>query len=147
MPTRQSKASLPMLEFKNYLGLEYITLHVRADRVSEEYGPIVSAEKFQKIDRLIAAKIISQPAPIRGIELKVIRKILGLGVREFAAAIGVTHPTVLNWEKSPKERLSRADEAFVRVFFAEQLGVTLKASIQTLSPENPLPAPIEHTAA
>ncbi len=147
MTTRQTKTKVQMLEFKNYLGLDYITVHVRPDRISEEHGPVVSAERFRKIDQIIAARIISQPRPIRGKELKAIRKTLSLGVREFATAIGVTHPTVLNWEKARNRRLERADEVFIRIFFAEKLGITLKTSIETLSPQSPIQEPIEYTAA
>lgn len=63
MPTSRSQSELPMVEFKNYLGLHYITAHVRADRVSKEHGPVFSAEKFQKIDKAIAILLITSPAP------------------------------------------------------------------------------------
>ena len=67
MPTSRSQSELPMVEFKNYLGLHYITAHVRADRVSKEHGPVFSAEKFQKIDKAIAILLIhlSPPHPRR----------------------------------------------------------------------------------
>lgn len=147
MPTSRSQSELPMVEFKNYLGLHYITAHVRADRVSKEHGPVFSAEKFQKIDKAIAILLITSPRPIRGEELKVIRKVTGMGIREFATAIGVSHPTVMNWEKAENRRLDRAEEAFVRVFFSEKLGVRLEAKVNILSPEHAVQDPIEYTAA
>jgi DNA-binding transcriptional regulator YiaG len=140
-----SKAS--MMKLKNYLGLEYVTLHIRPDRVSAEYGPVVSAERFQSIDKKIVAILVASPRPIRGKELRVIRKVIGLGVREFALAIGVSHPTVMNWEKAEDSRLDRAEEAFVRVFFSQRLGVKLEAKIEVLAPEEPIESPLEYTAA
>lgn len=145
MATTKTKSQ--MLEFKNYLGLEYVTVFIRPDRVSDVHGPVVAAERFRKIDRIVASQLLVQPRPIRGKELKAIRKLLGLGVREFADQIGVSHPTVLNWEKAKSKRLDRASEAFVRVFFSEKLGVDLKASIEALSPQNLVQEPIEYTAA
>ncbi|MGK5083044.1 hypothetical protein WDW37_07035 [Bdellovibrionota bacterium FG-1] len=147
MPTKRTQSEHPMVEFKNYLGLRYITVHVRADRVSDEHGPVFSADRFKAIDKAIAILLIASPRPIRGQELKVIRKITGMGIREFASAIGVSHPTVINWEKAEENRLDRAEEAFVRVFFSEKLGVRLEAKVEILAPEHAVQDPIEYTAA
>ncbi|MGK5090262.1 hypothetical protein WDW86_22160 [Bdellovibrionota bacterium FG-2] len=147
MQKKRSDSELPLVEFKNYLGLKYITAHVRPDRISEEHGPVFSSERFQKIDKAIATLLLLTPRPIRGQELKVLRKVTGMGIREFATAIGVTHPTVMNWEKAKNRRLDRAEEAFVRVFFSEKLGVRLEARVEALSPEHAIQAPIEYTAA
>jgi DNA-binding transcriptional regulator YiaG len=147
VPTKSSQPKRPMVEFKNYLGLKYITAHVRADRVSVEHGPVFSADRFKEIDKAIAVILITSPRPIRGQELKVIRKVTGMGIREFAAAIGVSHPTVMNWEKAKKRRLHRAEEAFVRVFFSEKLGVHLEAKLEVLAPQHAIQDPIEYTAA
>ena len=79
MATTKTKSQ--MLEFKNYLGLEYVTVYVRPDRISDEHGPVVSAERFRKIDRIVASQLLVQPRPLLCKELKVIRKMLGLGLR------------------------------------------------------------------
>ncbi len=135
------------IKFKNYLGLEYITVYVRPDRISDEYGPVFKASHLRKIDKKIAVMLIAAPRPIRGIELKVLRKVIGMGIREFAAAIGVSHPTVINWERAEKRRLDRAEEAFVRIFFSQKLRVKLQAKIEVLAPERTVQKPIEFRAA
>lgn len=77
------------------------------------------------IDRAIAAKLIEERVPIRGSEVIFLRKALGMTLSRWAKELGLSAAGIMKWEKAPKKRLSRINEAAVRAFCAEQLDVDL----------------------
>ncbi|NGX60637.1 MAG: hypothetical protein K940chlam9_00103 [Chlamydiae bacterium] len=62
-------------------------------------------EEVLDIDKLLTTVLrflIFKPNPLTGNQLKFIRKFLEMTTSDFAQAFGVTHPTVLRWEKGTK---------------------------------------------
>ncbi len=105
-------------------GLDYVYLAVPVSRTSQ--GEEIIDLPMGVIDRAIAAKLIEERVPVRGSEVVFLRKALGMTLSQWAKELGLTPAGVLKWGKNPKKRLSRVNEAAVRAFCAEHLGVDLK---------------------
>lgn len=125
---------MPIVTLIQYAGLEYVSVSMKADRISKEYGPVISAQHLLAADVQVAKAIIERSYVIRGKELEFIRKALGLSARELAEAIHVEHPTIRAWEKDPEKRLEFRTEIVLRLFFGDKLGVKLDPRIELLAP-------------
>jgi transcriptional regulator with XRE-family HTH domain len=100
------------------------------------------------VERLFASALIRLRAPLRGIELKYLRKVLGLSLAALGEQLGVSDVTVLNWERAEEKRLDLATEVAMRAFFAERLGVVLEGTPTALRGADAAPEiPVELPAA
>ena len=104
-------------------GLDYVYLLVPVSKTKhgEEYINL----PMGVIDRAIATKLIEERVPVRGSEVIFLRKALGMTLSQWAKELGLSPAGIMKWEKAPKKRLSRVNEAAVRAFCAEQLDVDL----------------------
>lgn len=114
-----------------YYGLEYVSVTFHNCKVHPEYGPLIHAKVLQKVELEVAKGILERNYPIRGKELRFIRKVAGLNSRAVADFFRVTHPTILAWEKI-EEPLPTATEVALRVLFAAHLGITLPKSAKKM---------------
>lgn len=117
-----------MNTIKNYAGLEYVT--ISTERKSIPFDVLVDIETD------IAKRIIKQ-RPLRGKEILFLRKQLNLSCAKLSLALkgAFDASTISRWEKASEERLSPSNEMFMRVFFAENLGVDISATSKELLPE------------
>lgn len=132
---KPSLSDLPEVTVENWGGLEYVTVKVRASRATS-HGPSISAEKMEGIDLSIAKLIIGSGHPLRGKELNFARKVCGISLRQLADDLHVTHPTIINWEKSEK-RLDLMVEAVIRIYFVGKLNLQIAPSLEALVPSAP----------
>ena len=54
---------------------------------------------LHKLQVTVLRFLIYNPTPLTGNQLRFIRKFLEMSTTDFAKKFGVTHPTVLKWEK------------------------------------------------
>lgn len=111
-------------------GLDYI-LFKNVPMRESKWGDVIELNAGI-MEKLAAEAIISQRIPFRGREVKFLRKTLGLTLEKFANAIDISDSTVFKWEAKPDERLHQINEAAVRSFFAEQLGVEIPGKFSKL---------------
>jgi DNA-binding transcriptional regulator YiaG len=71
-----------------------------------------------QLHELIANAIVVQPWPLKGIEIRFVRKFLSYSARDFSALIGAHHVTLSDWENG-KASIQQSTEALVRLAFAE----------------------------
>lgn len=107
------------MNIKGYYGLEYITV--------EYVGKRIPASLMKDTEEAISRYIIEYRSPLRGIELKFMRKTLGISLAAVGERLGLSAPAILAWERNEHGRLDRVNEIAVRVLFAELLGVDMKA--------------------
>jgi len=117
------------VHFKN-CGLDYVYVKVpiARDEDGEEYIDFPMGE----MEAAIASSLIGLRVPLRGVEVKFLRKSLGLSLKAWATELGLSAAGVLKWEKAASSRLSRVNEAAVRAFCAEELGVELPGILSQL---------------
>ena len=92
------------MKIKNYLwngfGFPVMFSELPAIQVRGELVPDIDFNQFAKpLIQIICSK---QKFPLSGNQVKFIRNFLGLGLREFAKFMNVTHQSVMRWEKKKK---------------------------------------------
>lgn len=100
----------------------------------------------EKIDRMIATEIIWQRVPLRGKEVLFLRKALKMNRNRWAEKLGVTPSGILRWEQAGEKRMSKINEAAIRMLCAEELGVKLESKWSKLATEEELPERLEVAA-
>jgi DNA-binding transcriptional regulator YiaG len=110
------------------LNYVYIQVPVSKTKTGEEFINL----PMGVIETAIAKKMIEERVPIRGMEVIFLRKTLGMTLKNWASAFGLTAAGVLKWEKSTEIRLSKVNEAAVRAFVAETLDVEIEGTWSTL---------------
>ena len=111
-------------------GLDYIIFKNLPMRKSK-WGDVIDLNPIV-MERLVAEAVIIQRIPLRGREVRFLRKTLGLTLEKFANAINISDSTVFKWEAKLDERLHSLNEAAVRSFFAEQFGVKMPGKFSEL---------------
>ena len=117
-------------DLKGLVGLDYI-LFKNVPMRQSEYGPIIDLAPGV-LEKLAAQAIIEHRIPIRGKEVKFLRKTLGFSMEKFASKLELTSGAVFKWEKDPDERLHPTNEIVVRAFVAEALGVEIAGKYSVL---------------
>jgi DNA-binding transcriptional regulator YiaG len=96
-----------------------------------KHGAVIDLDP-QVLETLAAKAVISHRIPLRGQEVKFLRKVLGLSLEKFANKLGLTSASIFHWEKAEDQRLSPINEAAVRSFVGEELGVELSGKFSLL---------------
>jgi len=111
-------------------GLDYVYLENMPVRQTK-HGEVLDAD-LAVIEREIAEEIVRQGIPIRGAEVKFLRKSLGLSMEGFGTLLGLSPPAILKWERDSKKRLHPTNEVAVRALMAEQLNIILEGKFTVL---------------
>lgn len=131
-----------------YYGMEYVTAYLRVSSVHPEHGPLIHAQTFIQVDQQVCAELIKQGVPIRGIELRFMRKTLGLSYRELGNMLELSHSAVAKWEKEKKkQRLEPINEAALRSLFAQLMKISIPGWFDSLKGTGKPPRKIEVRAA
>ena len=119
-------------------GLDYITFK-NVPMHESKWGDVIELQE-SIMEKIAAEAIIVQRVPLRGCEVKFLRKSLGLTYDKFAAELGISASTACKWEQKPDERLSGFNEAALRAYFAEKYGIEISGKLSTLigSPTRPV---------
>lgn len=77
---------------------------------------------YAKLGESLFASLLLKPFPLTGAEVRFMRLFMELTLEKLAAALHVTHPTILSWEKSGNQFTNMSDgtEAMLRIFAARQ---------------------------
>ena len=112
---------------EGYAGLEYIRITFK--------GKALPHKKLKDLEKEMS-QIIIQIRPLRGKEVKFLRKVLGLSLGKLVVEMQgmVDQSTVSRWEKKGEERLSPANESLMRSFFAYKFDLKIWAIPKILIP-------------
>lgn len=113
-----------------FLGLNYVSV-VNVPIKASSYGDVIDVD-VEILEQMAAKAIIKARIPLRGKEVNVLRRVLGLSLERFAAQLGLTSGSIFKWEKKPNERLHPMNEVAVRAFFAEKFKVSLPGKYSEL---------------
>ena len=105
--------------YASELGLPVVIKNVP---VIEIDGEEILDIDYSKISETLFASLLLKPFPLTGEEVRFMRLFMELTLEKLAAALHVTHPTVLSWEKSNNQFTNMTDgtEAMLRIFAARQ---------------------------
>ena len=130
---------------KAFGGLEYVTIKNVPVRKSKKYGDILDCD-MGKLEKNVAKELIKRKIPLRGAEVKYLRKVNGLSMGKLGAILGLSSTAIMKWEKRDEERLSPINEVALRVFFSELMKVGGKIKFSDLGPLSE-PEKIEYKVA
>jgi len=71
------------------------------------------------LQRFVFKGLIHKPYPLTGREIRFMRKFLDMTTTELGKSLGVSHVTILKWEKS-KTPIVPSQEPYIRLFFCER---------------------------
>ncbi len=103
------------------------------------FGDSVDAQVLADIEKQVARELITRRIHVRGLEVEFFRSILGLSQREFAQKLGLSHVSVLKWEKAHEKPLELVNEVALKALMAGLLKMRLPASVESLSGETAVP--------
>lgn len=118
-------------------GLRGITLKNGYEEFETSYGKAVGVHDVDGLHRAIGLHIaVSKPA-INGAEVRFLRKELGFSQVELAGLLGVSEPSVRNWEKS-RGKITRPAERLLRLLYCEHAneGGVIRDLIDSVSKMN-----------
>jgi DNA-binding transcriptional regulator YiaG len=111
-------------------GLDYV-LFLNVPMRESKWGDVIDLNP-EIMEKIAAEALIKRRIPLRGLEVKFLRKSLGLTFEKFASELGVSASTVCKWEQKSKERLNIFNETTLRAFFAEHLSVEIPGKLSEL---------------
>lgn len=115
---------------KGLIALDYVTF-INVPMVEYKHGPIIDLPP-NFLETLAAKAIIKESIPLRGREVKFLRKTIGLSLEKFANQIGLTSGAIFRWEQAQDEHLSPINEIAVRTFIADKLNVEIPGKFSKL---------------
>jgi transcriptional regulator with XRE-family HTH domain len=104
-----------------------------------KWGDVIEL-KESILEGLAAEALIVHCVPLRGREVKFLRKVLGLTYSKFAAELGISPSAICKWEAREGERLHNFNEAALRAYFAEKLNVEISGKFSKLVAASSRPA-------
>lgn len=117
-------------ELKNATPLEYIVF-MNVPMRSSDHGEVVDLD-IEVLERLAATAVVENRVPLRGKEVRFLRKVLGLSYEKFAGPMDLSAATVMKWEKAENDRLHPVNEVAVRTYVAERLGLHVEGAFSKL---------------
>ena len=113
---------------------------------NSQWGPVV--ELSEKImEELASRAIIEHRLPIRGKEIRFLRKSLGLTLAAFAEKLNLTPSSILKWERANEERLHPINEVAVRALVAEEMKIDVVGKYSVLRGKEMTPEKLELKAS
>ncbi|MBF0300153.1 MAG: hypothetical protein HQK51_15635 [Oligoflexia bacterium] len=118
---KKTKKHFTIIE--KFWGLEYITIENVPLKESSSHNDVLNID-LAIIEKKVATLIVENyHIPIRGKEVKFLRKVAGLSMSKFAVFLGLSAPAIKKWEDSPYKRIGRINEVAVRALVGELLGI------------------------
>ena len=75
---------------------------------------------MNKLQITVLKLLIFKTTPLTGEQLRFIRKFFGMSTTEFAKKFGMTHPTILKWEKN-QNAINPATDFYIRLCVLQQI--------------------------
>ena len=111
-------------------GLSYILFKNIPMRESK-FGPVIEINEAI-LEDLAARALIEYRVPLRGLEVKFLRKVLQLSMDAFSEKLGLTAGAVFKWEQKSEEKLHPINEIAVRAFVADSLGIEISGKFSEM---------------
>jgi len=84
------------------------------------FGEWIIDIDMNELQLFVFKGLIAKHSPLTGREMRFMRKFLHVSTTELGEDLGVTHATIVKWEKE-QARLASAQEAYIRLYFLKRL--------------------------
>lgn len=89
-------------------------------KIRKMAGEEVLDINMNKLQIAVLKYLIFKKTPLKGEHLRFIRKFFEMSTTEFAKKFGVTHPTILKWEKN-QNSIAPATDFYIRLFILQHI--------------------------
>jgi DNA-binding transcriptional regulator YiaG len=107
-------ANKKTVDLDGYGGLDYIRIKDIPAR-DTKVGRVMNID-LRQLELCIVAELVLKGVPLRGAEVKFIRKAFGFSQSEFASQFKMTAPAITKWESDPDRPLKSIAQYAVRMF-------------------------------
>ena len=119
------------VKIEKFCGLEWVTITGVPCR-DTKFGNAIASRTLQMIEVKVARYIVENRVPIRGAEVKYLRKTFGFTLDKLGTELGFSSTAIFKWEKARDRQLERVNEVAMRVWAAEKLGIDIPARFSGL---------------
>ena len=84
------------------------------------FGEWIIDIDMNKLQLFVLNGLIHKPYPLTGREIRFMRKFLGISTTEFGENLGVSHATIIKWEKE-QAKVAPAQELYIRMHLLKHL--------------------------
>lgn len=120
---RMRRAVVDRYEYRE-CGLSNVVLHSIATYKCDCGAEVIGLPNVERLHDLIFQRLLMKPSPLRGEELRFLRKFIGVKAVEFAKMLNVDHTTVSKWEND-HQAIGKDHDKLIR--FSVVLAVTSEA--------------------
>src|SRR3989339_1520696 len=116
-----------IIENYHYLesGLEYVFIK-KVKAINTKYGRSINIPNVKELHEKIAFAILKNNIPLRGKELRFLRKTSGITQVDLANLLNVGQSTIANWEgKDIDQLIDHSHAYFLQQFFREKYGLSI----------------------
>ena len=110
-----------MMHHYTMCGLDYVYLSNGYHVHETDYGPGVSIEAADGLDRTIALAVITADTRLSGQDVRFLRSLLKVSQTDIANGLGVKRLTVARWEGAPHTAIPGPADRMLRVRVAKEL--------------------------
>lgn len=96
-------------------GLDHVYLANGYREIDTPHGKAIAIADVEALHTALARTIVERQSPIRGQELRFLRKHLDYSQKALAALMGETEQDIFRWEKSRDKAIPGAADRLVRV--------------------------------
>ena len=123
-------------------GLPHVELHgVEVARCGACGAEELGIPRIEQLHRVLATHLINQPRLLAPVEVRFLRKHIGLSAADFATCMGVSRETVSRWQTGKKPLGAQADR-LVRLLVATSTPITdytAKDALAAIDSSRPAP--------
>ncbi|MCW1840565.1 helix-turn-helix domain-containing protein [Prosthecomicrobium hirschii] len=115
-------------------GLDHVYLVNGFTKSQTPYGEGIAIKDVEKLHEAIARTIIAGPQPIRGQELRFLRKFMDMSQKTLASLMGETEQDIFRWEKKREKSINGAADRLIRVIVGQYLdGTEIRPFLERLA--------------
>lgn len=101
-------------------GLDYVWLLNGFEPRETPRGTSIQINDLEGLHKVIAKWIVSNPARLRGQEVRFLRSMLGLSQEGLARTLSQSRATVARWEGEPQKAIPSTCDKWLRVVYASK---------------------------
>jgi DNA-binding transcriptional regulator YiaG len=99
-------------------GLDYVYLISGVELYTRDGEEFYKIQEVDKLHAFLADKIVTSPNPLRGMELRFLRSLLGMSQAALAGSVGRTRDVIVKAENKPHDKINGQTDRLIRFIYA-----------------------------
>jgi len=95
---------------------------------------LIVIPRITRLHTSIGKELIRKPAPLGALEVRFLRKNMGLSAKRLAEAMGVDNASVSRWENDT-QKMSATNDRMVRMLYCTMKGLDARELVEEIFPD------------